>query len=108
MERVFALVDIGSLSPTFTTYASSGVGGLVSVVVKNAFILAGVLSFILLIAGGFGIITGAGGGDPKKMEGAKGTMTAAVVGLLLVVGSVLIVRIISVITGVDILSPKLP
>lgn len=104
MERVFA-VSLQSLSPTFSTYGS--LGSLVSVIVKNAFILAGVLSFILLIAGGFGIITGAGGGDAKKMEAAKGRMTGAIIGLLLVVGSVLIVRIISVITGVDILSPKL-
>lgn len=103
MTTVWA-VDIKSLSPTFG--AVDSFGQLVSAVVKNAFILAGVISFVLLVVGALGIITGAGGGDAKKMEGAKNTITAAVLGLIVVVGSVLIVRIISVITGVDILSPK--
>ena len=98
------MVEIGSLFSQSVIPATFG--GLVSTVVKNAFVLAGVVSFVLLIIGGFGIISGAGGGDAKKMEQAKGTMTAAIIGLLLVIGSVFIVRVISVITGVDIMSPK--
>lgn len=104
MKQIFA-VDIQSISPTLGIFETFG--DVVSAVVKNAFVLAGVLCFVLLIFGGFGVIVGAGGGDAKKMEQAKGTVTAAVIGLLLVIGSVFIVRLISIITGVDILSPKL-
>ncbi len=103
MTTIWA-VDIGSLSPTFGAVGSFGM--LVSSVVKNAFVLAGVISFVLLVVGALGIISGAGGGDAKKMEGAKNTITAAVLGLIVVVGSVFIVKVISVITGVDVLSPK--
>ncbi len=103
METVNA-VDIGSL--VGQSIGINSFGQLVSSVVKNSFVLAGVISFILLVVGAFGIITGAGGGDTKKMESAKNTITAAVLGLVVVVGSVFIVKAISVITGVDILSPK--
>lgn len=103
MEIVYA-VDIGSL--VGQSIGVSTFGQLVSSVVKNAFVLAGVISFILLVVGALGIITGAGSGDTKKMEGAKNTITAAVLGLIVVVGSIFIVKVLSVITGVDILSPK--
>ncbi|MCL4360417.1 hypothetical protein M1555_04180 [Patescibacteria group bacterium] len=104
MERVFAAFDIGTqASPSFRTF--SNFGDLVSVIVKNAYVLAGVLSFLLLVFGAFGFIMGAGGGDSKKMEEAKQTLTWAVVGLLLVIGSYWIILILSKITGYNILSP---
>ncbi|MBI3576528.1 hypothetical protein HY086_00625 [Candidatus Gottesmanbacteria bacterium] len=102
MESVVAF-DIKSVSPTFQTYTSFG--AVVSTIIKNAFVLAGVISFVLLIFGAFSFIVGAGG-DSKQMEGAKNTITAAIAGLLVVVGSLFIVKVISVVTGVDILSPK--
>lgn len=100
MEKVYAVVDIGkSFAPasTFDTY-----GDLVSIVVKNAFVLAGIISFVLLIFGGFGVIVNAGG-DAKKLEQAKKTTTAAVTGLILVVTSVLIVQLLAVVTGAEVL-----
>src|SRR3990167_9284238 len=101
MEKVFAVVNIETefpISKTFTTF-----GDLVNAIVRNAFMLAGVISFILLILGGFGVIVGAGSGDTKKLEQSKKAVTGAVVGLLIVVLSVLIVQIIATITGADIL-----
>ena len=100
MEQVFA-VDIKSVfapAATFNTY-----GSLVSVVVKNAFVLAGIISFILLIIGGFGVIVSAGSGDSKEMEQAKKAVTGAVIGLIIVVTSVLIVQLIATLTGSDVL-----
>lgn len=79
-------------NPNLTTF-----GGLASSVVKNAFVLAGVISFLLLIFGGFTVIVAAG--DSKKAEAGKATMTAAVSGLLLVLGSYLIVQTLAVLTG---------
>lgn len=103
MEIVHA-VEIGGL--VGQSIGITSFGQLVSSIVKNAFVLAGVISFFLLVVGAFGIITGAGSGDTKKMEGAKNTITAAVLGLVVIVGSIFIVKVLSVITGVDILSPK--
>jgi len=80
-------------------------GTLVSAIAKNAFVLAGVISFILLILGGFGIIVAAG--DSKKLEQSRGRMTGAIVGLIIIVGSFWIVQIIEKITGLKLLSPGL-
>lgn len=92
-------VDIGQYAPAgFQKW-----GEVVTVIVKNAVVLAGVISFILLILGGLGVIVGAGSGDTKKLEQSKKAVTGAVMGLLIVVLSVLIVQVIATITGADIL-----
>lgn len=98
MQQVFA-VDIQSVFAPAKTFGTFG--DIVSVVVKNAFVLAGIISFILLIIGGFGVIMGSGSGDSKQTEQAKKTVTAAVTGLIIVVTSVLIVQLIATITGAD-------
>jgi len=79
---------------------------LVNLIVRNAFVLAGIISFLLLIFGGFSIILGAGSGDTKRMEKGRQTMTGAVVGLIIVVASLWIVQVIEAITGVPLLRPQ--
>lgn len=103
---VFAQVDINtesSFSPlrSFTTY-----GQLANVIVKNAFVLAGIISFVLLVFGGFGVIIGAGSGDTKRLEQGKQAMVGAVTGLIIVVTSLWIVQVIEVITGIKLLAPR--
>lgn len=93
-------VDLQSLSPATDL---SNFGLLVNVVVRNAFVFAGIISFFLLIFGGFQVIVAAG--DPKKLEKGRGAITGAVIGLLLVVGSFWIVQIIEIVTGLKILTP---
>ena len=100
MHQVFA-VDIATVFAPANTF--NDFGSIVSVIVKNAFVFAGIISFVLLILGGFGVIVGAGSGDTKKLEQGKKAVTGAVVGLLIVVLSVLIVQVIATITGLDIL-----
>lgn len=101
MNNVYAAVNIGEKfgpAKTFDTY-----GSLVTVIVKNAFVLAGVVAFILIVFGGFSVIMGAGGGDSKRMEQGKQTLTMAVVGLIIVIGSYSIIQILSVVTGFSLL-----
>lgn len=96
-------VDLKDLAPTpYTQF-----GTFVEIIVRNAFVFAGVITFILLIFGGFGVIVAAGSGDTKKMEQGKKTVTSAIVGLFIVVGSFWIIQIIEKVTGIAILSPKL-
>lgn len=93
-------VEIGGPAGIFPPAQTfSDFGSIVSVIVKNAVVFAGIISFILLILGGFGVIVGAGSGDTKKLEQSKKAVTGAVVGLLIVVLSVLIVQVIATITG---------
>lgn len=61
-------------------------------------LLAGVTALILIIISGFKFVTS--GGDPKQAEGARKTLTYAVIGLVLVLISFGIVRVIGQITGV--------
>ena len=97
MERVYAAVDIGSEFRPITKFTD--VGSLVSVIVPNAFVLAGIIVFVLLVMAGFGMIAGAG--DAKKLESGKKTITGAVIGLIVIVGSFWIIQILSTLTGLN-------
>ncbi len=99
MERVFAQVNIGDPNVFAPAGTFKDFGSVVSVVVKNAVVVAGIIFFVLLIFGAFGIIVGAGSGDTKKLEEGKKAITGAVIGLLIVVLSVAIVQIIGTVTG---------
>lgn len=94
-------VDIKQVFAPAATFNSFG--SIVSVIVKNAFVLAGIISFVLLIVGGLGIIMSAGSGDSKQLEQGRKAVTGAVVGLIVVVTSVLIVQVIATVTGSDVL-----
>lgn len=59
--------------------------------------VGGVVLFFMIISSGFKYLTS--GGDPKAAEGAKKTLTYAVSGLLLLIGSYLLIQIIGGITG---------
>jgi len=106
MQRVYAQgVNISTIfSPA---RAFPDVSSLVRVVVANAFVLAGVLCFLLLVFGGFSFIMGAGSGDTKQTEKGKQAVTGAIVGLLLVISSFWILQILGRLTGMDLLNPRL-
>ena len=61
---------------------------------------AGVAAFIMIIIGGFQYLTA--GGDPKKAESAKNTLTYAILGLALIIISWFILKFIQEFTGVEV------
>lgn len=69
-------------------------------VVGYALGMASIVLFILLLVAGFKYITS--GGDPKATEGAKKTLTSAVIGLVVILISYLILVLIETITGVEV------
>ncbi len=77
-------------------------GSLVSVLLPNLYILAGLVFLALLIFGGFGLIMGAGQDNPQQAGKGKQAITAAVVGFILIFVSYWIIQIIERITGVPI------
>jgi len=77
------------------------VGNLVSVIVTNSFVIAGVLILFFLILGGFYIITGAGGQNPENVAKGRQAATSAAIGFIIVFVAYWIIRIIELITGVD-------
>lgn len=75
-------------------------GGIIKNLFGYALGLAGIVLFILLLVGGFQFITS--GGDPKATDGAKKTITSAIIGLIVILVSYIILVIIRNITGVDV------
>lgn len=66
-------------------------------IVQWLIIAGGYVSLYFIIWGGFKYITSAG--DPQKVTGAKGAITNAVIGLVIVLASVAIVRTIQASIG---------
>jgi hypothetical protein len=67
--------------------------------------LAGVVLFIMLLLGGFSYITS--GGDPKKVESARNTLTYAIGGVIFIALAYLILKFIEVFTGVPVTEFKI-
>jgi len=83
---------VGAVFPTL--------GSFISVILPNVFMLVGLLLFLLLIVGGFGIIMGAGSGDSQKVGQGQKAVSAAVLGFVIVFASYWIIQIVAVITGI--------
>lgn len=75
-------------------------GDLFGRIVSYALGFAGIVLFVLLIIGGFKFITS--GGDPKAVESAKGTLTSAITGLIIILLAYLILALITKLTGVNV------
>ncbi|PIV02188.1 hypothetical protein COS55_00130 [Candidatus Shapirobacteria bacterium CG03_land_8_20_14_0_80_40_19] len=80
-------------------------GALISIILKNVYVLAGIMLFVLLIVGGISIISSAGGGDAKKTAQGQKAITSALIGFLIIFASYWIIQIIQYITGLEILNP---
>jgi len=75
----------------------SGIGGFEALWVV-VIALAGVGLFVMLTIGGFSMLLS--GGDPKKLEKARGTLTNAIIGIVIIVTAYLIIRTIGLFTGI--------
>lgn len=67
--------------------------------------LAGIVLFLMLIIGGFRYISS--GGDPKSAGAARGTLTFAIIGLVVIAGAFLILRFIEDFTGATVTQFKI-
>jgi len=91
------------VAATLDTYGNTGVATIQSLqtlftnVLSVVVALAGVALFIMFVVSGFTFLFS--GGDPKKLEQARGTLTNAIVGLVVIVAAYLILRLIGVFTG---------
>ena len=83
------------------------VGDLVSIILSNAIYIAGFIMFILFVAGGIGIMMGAGNDNPETAAKGKQAITAAVIGFVIVFSTYWIVQIIEAITNVQIINSGL-
>lgn len=68
-------------------------------VVQAVMALTGVGLFVMLVVGGYHFLLS--GGDPKKLEAARGTLTNAIMGIVVIVCAFLIIKTVSQFTGVN-------
>lgn len=80
---------------------TTAIGGLVSLFLNIAFIVAGLILLFYFILGGIGMIGSAGQNDPQKLEAAKKTITSALIGLVIVFASYWIVQLIASLFGLQ-------
>lgn len=74
-------------------------GLLVNKLLPYLFVLAGILLLLYLIFGGFQLMTSAG--NPKAVESAKGKITNALVGFIIIFVSYWVTLILRIILGLD-------
>ena len=77
------------------------IGDIINDLVPYIFALAGLALLFILILGGFELLTSAG--DPKKMESAKGKITNAILGFIIIFVAYWLVQILQVVFGIKIL-----
>ncbi len=63
-----------------------------------AFVFSGITTLILIMFSAIKFLTS--GGDPKQVEGARNTLTYAIIGLIIVVLSFAILNLVAMVTGV--------
>lgn len=86
----------------------SGPAKILSFLIPNIIILAGIIFFVWIIIAGWGVITSAGDESSAQDKAkAKAAITYAVTGFLLVVTAYFILQIVGVITGIDFINPKI-
>ena len=101
-------IKLGNTDKTIgTTYGNGGVSIFISSILKYSLMLAGIILLCLLIFGGITFIMNAGKGDPKKAQQGKSAITNALIGFAIVLFAYSIIRIIEVITGLNILESTL-
>jgi len=101
-------VSIGNIGgqPSVVNWPYKNVGGFVGNLVISAMVLSGLLVFLLLVFGGMKYLTAQG--DKEQVESARNTITYAIIGLVIVIGSYAIIRLIEAFFGLNILSAKFP
>lgn len=101
MEKIFAQsLQIGGETiqgPEGFAFTEGTIGPIITRALTYVFAFAGIGLLLMIIASGFGMMTSAG--DAKKLEGAKGRLTNAIIGFLLVFAAFWIVQIAGTIFG---------
>ena len=97
-----ANVDLGCLlqlsdgTPVKDVYTTPAF--LVNLIVSNLFVIAAVILFLLIFYSGFLFISG----GTKGKDQAKGIITSAITGFILMFSAYWVVQIIKALTGVDV------
>ncbi len=92
------------IEPTTGTKAwqFSDLGQYIGVLLQTIIIVAGLGTFVFLILAGVQFITSSG--EKVQLEAARGKITAAILGMVIVSGAYVITRVLETVFGVSIVS----
>ena len=79
----------------------TNIGQIVSRLLIYIFPIAGILTFIFLLYGGFSLIFALG--NPEKIKKAQGQITNAIIGFLIIFAAYWIIQILEIILGIQLL-----
>lgn len=99
-------VDIGEAIGLKGKKGFSDLGELISALLPNVYVIAGIICLFLLIFGGIAFILQAGRGETDEASNAKKAIGAAVLGFLVIFASYWIIQIIEYLLGIKILKPN--
>jgi len=100
LSKAFTLDEAGT-RPVTNTFSSPGV--LISLIIKNIYVIAGVILFFFIIIGGLSMIINAG--NPEKTGQGGKTIGGALGGFAILFASYWIIRIVEALTGIQIFEP---
>jgi hypothetical protein len=106
MKNELAAVDIGFKfleGSRMDLYNPYNVSTYISAIITGAISLAGIVLLFLLVGGGIAMISGAGKSDPKTVEQGKKAATSALIGFIVVFSAYWIVKLIELITGLNLI-----
>jgi len=83
------------------------IGEIISNLLPNIFTIAGIILFIILIVGGLVFMMGAGQENPDLAKKGKQAITSTLIGFLIIFCSYWIIKIIEVVTGLNIFNSNL-
>lgn len=97
---------IGTSASSINLTNPDGISVYVSNIITGAISIAGIILVFLLIGGGIAMISGAGKSDPKTVEQGKKAATSALIGFIVVFSAFWIVKLIELITGLNLIGFK--
>src|SRR3990172_3354595 len=104
-STVFAQINLTPRGQ-FTTLNSITIGNIISAIIILVLIVAALVFFFMLVLGGIKYITS--GGDKGQTEAARGQITAALIGLVIVFAAWAIINLVNLFFGINILQLTIP
>ncbi|OGY17621.1 MAG: hypothetical protein A2786_00045 [Candidatus Chisholmbacteria bacterium RIFCSPHIGHO2_01_FULL_52_32] len=97
--------SLGGSRTAQNAFESQGITifSIISVIIKNLYVLVGIILLIMIFVGGLGMILNAG--NPEAAKSSNKTMTSAVMGFAILIAAYWLVKIVQIIFGIEILNP---
>jgi len=95
-------IKIDTSGSPYTWESGLGLYSILSVIIKNVFVLASIILLIFIIIGGLGMIINAGNSEKQKQSSK--TLSSAVAGFIIMMAAYWLIKIIEILTGVNIIS----